>query len=139
MANATEWCIDSTHKTCKSLDGKNDAFLFTIVVTSPVTRKGVPVCFFITDAEKTPILSQWLFWVKQTVSALSVKRIMIDCSATEIAAIREAFGDSVDILLCHWHIKRAWETHIKRDVSNLGYICTSRRYTKLILTGFHQA
>ncbi|SAM03086.1 hypothetical protein [Absidia glauca] len=26
-------------------------------------------------------------------------------------------GDTVDDLLCHWHIKRAWDTHIKKDVS----------------------
>ncbi|CEP08726.1 hypothetical protein, partial, partial [Parasitella parasitica] len=40
---------------------------------------------------------------------------MIDCSPTEIAAIKEVFP-SVDILLCHWHIKRAWEAHIRKDV-----------------------
>ncbi|KAL9536645.1 hypothetical protein MBANPS3_012486 [Mucor bainieri] len=35
---------------------------------------------------------------------------MIDCSATEITAIKNVFGnDDVSILLCHWHIKRAWE------------------------------
>ena len=48
---------------------------------------------------------------------LNVKRIMVDCSPTEIRAIKDAFVDEVEILLCHWHIKRAWETHIKRDVS----------------------
>ncbi len=41
---------------------------------------------------------------------------MVDCSPTEIAAIKEVFAN-VDILLCHWHMKCAWETHIKRDVS----------------------
>jgi hypothetical protein len=85
---ATNWCVDSTHKTCKSLDGKNDSYLFTTVVTSPVTRQGVPVCFFVTDAEKTTALAQWLDWVKQSVPGLNVERIMIDCSATEIAAIK---------------------------------------------------
>lgn len=42
---------------------------------------------------------------------------MVDCSPTEIRAIREVFGDDVRIHLCHWHIKRAWEAHIKKDVS----------------------
>ncbi|KAG1141339.1 hypothetical protein G6F36_015709 [Rhizopus arrhizus] len=41
---------------------------------------------------------------------------MIDCSPTEIGAIRSVFGDAVQVLLCHWHIKRAWETHIKKDI-----------------------
>ncbi|KAI9358373.1 hypothetical protein BD770DRAFT_387174 [Pilaira anomala] len=88
LSSATEWCINYTHKTCKSLDGKNDAYLFTIVVISPVNRKG---------------------------------SIIIDCSATEIAAIREAFGADVDVLLCHRHIKRGWEAHIKRDVLTIKY------------------
>jgi hypothetical protein len=41
---------------------------------------------------------------------------MIDCSPAEIAAIKEVFP-TTNILLCHWHIKRTWETHIKKDVS----------------------
>ncbi|KAG2229138.1 hypothetical protein INT48_008090 [Thamnidium elegans] len=38
---------------------------------------------------------------------------MIDCSPTEISAIKQVFRDEVHILLYHWHIKRAWEKHIK--------------------------
>jgi hypothetical protein len=75
----------------------------------------VPVYFFVTDAEKTTVLAQWLDWVKQSAPSLSVKRIMIDCSATEIAAIKCTFGDDVQILLCHWHIKRSWKTHLKKE------------------------
>jgi hypothetical protein len=41
---------------------------------------------------------------------------MIDCSATEVAAIKNVFKNEVQVLLCHWHIKRAWETHIKPNV-----------------------
>ncbi|KAG1052337.1 hypothetical protein G6F43_005510 [Rhizopus delemar] len=40
---------------------------------------------------------------------------MIDCRLTEIGAIRSIFGDAVQVLICHWHIKRAWESHIKKD------------------------
>jgi hypothetical protein len=62
-----------------------------------------------------PTLHAWLNWLKTTFS-LNVKRIMIDCSPTEIAAIKETFDDTVDILLCHWHIRRAWENHLKKLV-----------------------
>ncbi|EIE76341.1 hypothetical protein RO3G_01045 [Rhizopus delemar RA 99-880] len=82
---------------------------------SPITNKGVPVCFFITDREVLSTLEQWLTWLKSTFT-LKVKKIMIDCSPTEIGAIRSVFGDAVQVLLCHWHIKRAWETHIKKDI-----------------------
>ena len=70
----------------------------------------------ITDAERTPIISEWLNWVVRTVSVHKVQRIMIDCSPTEIAAIKATFGNGVDILLCHWHIRRAWEMRMKKEV-----------------------
>ena len=117
LQSAEEWCIDSTHKTCESInDPKKDSYLYTIIIRSPVTNRGVPVCQFITDREVIPTLSSWLNWLK-TNFILKVKRIMIECSPTEIAAINEVFGDNVSILLCHWHIKRAWETHLKKLVS----------------------
>lgn len=117
LKQAKEWCIDSTHKTCTSFNNSNDScYLFTIVVKSPVTNKGVPVVFFITDAERQPILVQWLRWlVDVSGSSLPVTRIMVDCSATEIAAISEVFVD-VRISLCHWHIRRAWEKKLKSYV-----------------------
>ncbi|KAI8879352.1 hypothetical protein K501DRAFT_193741, partial [Backusella circina FSU 941] len=47
---AEEWCIDRTHKTSKSIhDPKRDDYLYTVVVLSPVTNRGVPVCQFMTD------------------------------------------------------------------------------------------
>ncbi|KAG1169094.1 hypothetical protein G6F36_012129 [Rhizopus arrhizus] len=59
LEEAEEWCIDSTHKTCKSLNNPaENNYLFTIVVRSPITNKGVPVCFFITDREVLSTLDQ---------------------------------------------------------------------------------
>lgn len=111
------WCVDSTHKTCTSFNDYADScYLFTIVVVNPVTNQGVPVCFFITDAETSTVIAQWFKWVQEAVGELSVNQIMIDCSQTEVAAIRQAFGSSVSILLCHWHIKRSWEKHLKSKV-----------------------
>ncbi|SAM02423.1 hypothetical protein [Absidia glauca] len=97
LESAEEWSLDSTHKT---------------LVVNPSTRRGVPVCFFITNAEVTTVLTEWLIWLKQC--SLNVKRIMIDCSAMEMGAIRNAFGGECAILLCHWHIKRAWDTNLKK-------------------------
>ncbi|CEP17264.1 hypothetical protein [Parasitella parasitica] len=116
LEQAEEWCVDSTHKTCKSLnDPKESSYLYTIVVKSPITLKGVPVCFFLTDKEVIPTLSKWLSLLKSTFS-LNVKTIMIDCSPTEIGAIQNVFKNEVQVLLCHWHIKRAWETNIKKHI-----------------------
>lgn len=89
--------------------------MYTIVVRNKVTNKGVPVCFFVTNREVTAVLVKWLEWVKESAD-ISPKRVMIDCSATEIQALRQVFSVNIDILLCHWHIKRAWEKHIKTDV-----------------------
>jgi hypothetical protein len=88
-------------------------------VVNPVTRRGVPVCFFITSKEVVPVLAEWLNWVKNNTNN-NVKRFMIDCSATEIAAIRQVFGSDANILLCHWHIKRAWDDKLRTTVSLKG-------------------
>lgn len=117
LKQAKEWCLDSTHKTCISFNNPNDScFLFTIIIKNPATNKGVPVCFFLTDAERQSVLVQWLRWLIDVAGPLPVEKIMIDCSQTEISAIREVFGESLNVLLCHWHIKRAWEKHLKTDV-----------------------
>ncbi|KAI8995035.1 hypothetical protein BDB01DRAFT_709283, partial [Pilobolus umbonatus] len=57
LENAEEWCIDSTHKTCKSfVKSTDDCYLCTIVFCNKVTKKGVSVCFFITNREVTLVL-----------------------------------------------------------------------------------
>lgn len=95
-----------------------NCYLYTIVVRNKITNKGVPVCFLITNREVTPILAKWLNWIKKNTN-VNPQRIVIDCSTTEIEALRQAFSGQVDILLCHWHIKRAWEKHLKTDASYL--------------------
>ncbi|CEI88591.1 hypothetical protein RMCBS344292_02974 [Rhizopus microsporus] len=65
--------------------------------------------------ETIPTLHQWLTWVKTNFS-LNVKRIMIDCSSAETAEIRDVFEDSVQILLCHWHIWHASDSKLKAVV-----------------------
>lgn len=51
---------------------------------------------------------------------------MIDCSATEVSAIKEAL-ESVGIVLCHWHIKHAWELNIKKHIKITGSTTEIRR------------
>lgn len=119
LKQAKEWCIDSTHKTCISFNNPNDScYLFTVVIKSPITNKGVPVAFFITDSEVQPVIAQWLKWMLDiSGGSLPVTRIMVDCSRAEISAIKEVFGDrDVSVSLCHWHIRRAWEKKIKSYV-----------------------
>jgi hypothetical protein len=60
--------------------------LFTIMAHSNITNKGVPAGFFITNMESTAVISEWLLRVRNNHN-LNVKRIMIDCSPTEIPAI----------------------------------------------------
>ncbi|SAM09809.1 hypothetical protein [Absidia glauca] len=143
---AEEWCIDSTHKMCFSFVDQASCYFYTNVVVNPVTRRGVPVCFFKTNKEVIPVLTQWLNWIKNNTND-SVKRFMIDCSATEIAgppipilrntqahpgrekqyahslgldtdpaAIRQVFGSDANVLLCHWHVKLAWDDKLSTTV-----------------------
>ncbi|SAM04955.1 hypothetical protein [Absidia glauca] len=73
LEGALEWCIDSTHHTCKStLNPDHYCYLYTIV-------------------RNRPNLVKWLQNVKDN-NNLNVARIMIDCSTTEIAAIRQIKG-----------------------------------------------
>ncbi|OAD66941.1 hypothetical protein PHYBLDRAFT_151878 [Phycomyces blakesleeanus NRRL 1555(-)] len=58
---------------------------------------------------------QALISVYDCCENLRVKRVIINCNPVEIDALKEVFGQSIQILLCHKHIKRAWEMHIKKD------------------------
>ncbi|OAD81225.1 hypothetical protein PHYBLDRAFT_161848 [Phycomyces blakesleeanus NRRL 1555(-)] len=84
---------------------------------TPLTRLANPWCIpRSTRIYLITTLSQWLSWVKSNCS-LRVKRVMIDCSPVEIGALEEVFGQLVQVLLCYWHIKRAWEMYIKKDIN----------------------
>ena len=64
------------------------------------------------------LFSRWLSWLKFECGFYP-KRIMIDCSVTEMDAILSTFGTEVQVLVCHWHIRRAWEKKLNRYVTNL--------------------
>jgi hypothetical protein len=88
--------------------------LFTIVVRSQITNKGVPVCFFITDRENQPVFVQWLNWIISVVGELSVKIFLVDCSATEISAIKEVLRLYFTMSLTYQtSLRKKMETEIK--------------------------
>ena len=104
---STVLCLDSTHHTCYALDdSKRKAFLYTIVVKHDKAGHGVPVAFMLTSSEAQGPLAKWLLWLKQNVALKKAPAFMIDCSKTEMAALRTAFGDP-EIRLCYWHMLRA--------------------------------
>ena len=93
--------LDSIHKTCVSfLSDHGDCYLFSLVTRSDVTNKGCPVAFFITNSESSFTISRWLSWLKFECGFYP-KRIMIDCSVTEMDAILSTFGTEVQVLVCH--------------------------------------
>jgi hypothetical protein len=110
-----------------------DCYLMSVVVYNNVTNKGVPVAFFVNSIESGSTISKWLEWLKSTFN-LNVNKIMIDCSATEQMAIRHVFGNSVQILLCHWHIREAWDGHIRNVTASISYVsCINTNYYSLII------
>ena len=99
--------LDSTHNTCVSLDDRNrKAFLYTIVVKHDFAGCGIPVAFMVTNTETQNPIARWLTWLKECLQLPCNFNFMIDCSATEMAAISSVFGEP-QIKLCHWHMLRA--------------------------------
>ena len=99
--------MDSTHKTCKSIvKPTSDSYLFSIVAKNDVTGQGYPLAYMITDKEDSEHLQIWLRWLRDCIHYIP-DRIMIDCSPVEINSIRQVYGNYIQVLLCHWYIKRA--------------------------------
>ena len=115
--------IDSTHGTCtddnlRSRTGVRrtgaKCFLYTAVCQSPVTEKGVPVAWMVTNNEGQEPIVRWLTWLRDT-HRFSPSSVMVDNSNTEIAAINQVYGEppyEVKVLICHWHILKAWRKNI---------------------------
>ncbi|KAG2216418.1 hypothetical protein INT45_001375 [Circinella minor] len=114
--------LDSTHKTC--VDGTNhDCYLYTLVARCRITGKGKPLTWMITNSQAQYPILYWLQWLKDEHGYVP-SRVMIDDSDTEIAAINKAYNtvnddvssgtytDNVKILICHWHVLRAWKKNI---------------------------
>ncbi|CAD6950424.1 unnamed protein product, partial [Tilletia laevis] len=111
------WCLDSTHNTGYGMTRDEKVFLTTIIVRSQDTGSGFPAAFLLTPSETQLPLAYFLSWVTKLVPA--PKDVMVDCSVTEQAAIKITFSSSAQpprILLCQWHVVRAWEDNIKNKI-----------------------
>jgi hypothetical protein len=94
-------------------------FLYTILCQSPVTQKGVPLVWMITNSERQEPIITWLTWLRDN-HGFAPSSVMIDNSDTEIAAIREVYGEpphEVTVFLCHWHVLKAWRKNVWAKVS----------------------
>ena len=108
--------LDSTHNVCYSLEDRNrKAFLYTILVKHDAAGCGIPVAFMITDSETQRPLARWLTWLKKKSLIPIDPKIMIDCSATEMAAISSVF-ENPQIRLCHWHMLRAMRSQANKKI-----------------------
>jgi hypothetical protein len=69
----------------------------------------------ITNAETQYPIQFWLQWLHDSFG-FRPRHFMIDNSDAEIAGIRSVFGETVPILLCHWHILKNWKKNIAMKV-----------------------
>jgi hypothetical protein len=110
---------------------KKWCYLYTLVARCRVTGKGKPLVWMITNSGSQFPVRHWLQWLKD-VHGYQPSKIMIDNSDTEIKAInmtynvpstasdREeyiVFNTNVKILICHWHILKAWKKAILTKVT----------------------
>ena len=61
-------------------------------------------------------LQYWLHWLKQEVS-FRPSTVMIDDGDAEINALRALFSLGTQVLICQWHVARAWQRNIRNKVS----------------------
>ncbi|KAG1607823.1 hypothetical protein G6F46_012008 [Rhizopus delemar] len=80
---------------------------------------------------RQPILVQWLRWlVDVSGGSLPVTRIMVDCSATEIAAISEVFVDALSSLTLESNAARS---SVRSFLNDLMYSLEEADYNKLYI------
>ncbi|KAK3819330.1 MAG: hypothetical protein J3R72DRAFT_497555, partial [Linnemannia gamsii] len=98
-------CMDSTHRTVKSLrpDPKHPkahgtAYLFTILVKDRQSRSGIPIAFMVCNSESIMLLRKWLTWLK-TDCNLQATKFMVDCSIMETETLKTGISDLGDLLL----------------------------------------
>ncbi|GLJ18061.1 hypothetical protein SUGI_0318650 [Cryptomeria japonica] len=81
---------------------------------------GVPVAWAISSRNKVEDINEWLMEVykrgKQDKEDWHVNAFMTDDASAEIEAIRLSFD--CQVLLCIWHVCRAWLKNVYRYVSN---------------------
>lgn len=112
--------LDSTHGTIRFRRGQGKHAvigkfeLFTVIVQDPYTMRGVPAAFLLTTNLTASPIELWLSALGKVAGPF--RYITTDDSSTERLAIKNAFGGSVKIYLCLWHIARAWSQKIQSTV-----------------------
>lgn len=96
---------------------------YTIVIKHNDMSCGIPFAFMVTSTKNEPMIT-YLRWLKKSVPIKQTPKFMIDCSWTEVAAIKVVVQDLV-IRYCHWHFFRALNFQVikkKKDIK-LQKIC----------------
>ncbi|GLJ40912.1 hypothetical protein SUGI_0846320 [Cryptomeria japonica] len=91
-----------------------------LIVFVDLNLAGVPVAWAISSRNKVEDINEWLMEVykrgKQDKEDWHVNAFMTDDASAEIEAIRLSFD--CQVLLCIWHVRRAWLKNVYRYVSN---------------------
>ena len=88
----------------------------------------------LTNSDSQYPVEFWLKWIKEE-TRFQPQTIMIDNSNIEMAEIRSAYGESVQVLIWHWHIKRAWCKNLAKKVCVCPGVSTNSHEVKLIRDG----
>ncbi|MCO5607055.1 hypothetical protein L7F22_061247 [Adiantum nelumboides] len=93
--------------------------LYTILVFDAF-RNGLPIAWTITSSSCRSNIKKWLIALRNRVldynKGWAPNAFMVDDAEAEIQALREVFG--IPILLCIWHVRRAWLKNLVRKVPN---------------------
>ncbi|KAF9271333.1 hypothetical protein BGZ74_006177, partial [Mortierella antarctica] len=81
--------------------------LYTIIAQDPRTMRGIPAAFLLTDDRTSKPLELWLSSLQQQID-VPFHYITTDDSKVEFKAIKDAFGGTVKVHLCLWHVARSW-------------------------------
>lgn len=99
-------CGDATHNMTKY-----DFQLFTLMVKDH-RGKGYPVSHLITRNLDSKILAAYLKELQRRNPTLKIQFAMSDDDKATRKAFKAAFGDDVHVLLCYWHLRRAWRSNL---------------------------
>ncbi|GLJ47194.1 hypothetical protein SUGI_0996270 [Cryptomeria japonica] len=106
--------MDSTFST-----NKYGYELYTLLVFDE-QEVSIPIAWAISSRNKVEDINEWLTEVykrgKQSKEDWHVNAFMTDDASAEIEAIRLSFN--CQILLCIWHVRRAWLKNVYRYVNN---------------------
>ncbi|SAL96321.1 hypothetical protein [Absidia glauca] len=104
------FCLDATHNICHSIQ----TVLYSLVIRHPISGRGYPVSYMITNNRGVAPLVQWLQFLRDTCE-INPDLISVDCDAAEHTSIKNVFRSS-KIRLCAFHVTQAWSRNINSKV-----------------------